>query len=123
VKNDEKRDLIGWMLQQSNSVFVHLKPGHKGVQVPLQFQNDRKLCLQLGLNLARPIHDLHVTDDGFSCTLSFGGRPSPCSVPWESVFAMVTEDGMGKIWKDDAPEDAPAKKAASKRPSHLRLVK
>lgn len=123
MKNDEKRDLIGWMLAQSNSVFVHLKPGHRGVQVPLKFQHDRKLCLQIGLNLVRPVRELSITDMGFGAWLSFSGIEHYCRVPWESVFAMVTEDGMGKFWQEDCPEDAPAKKAASKRPNHLRLVK
>lgn len=98
------------LLEQA-SVFVHLDPRRSEVRVPEWFKKQPQLTLQIGLNLPVPIRDLHVDDEGASCTLSFNRTPHLCFFPWPSVFAMVGEDGRGMVWPDDVPPEVAAQQA------------
>jgi hypothetical protein len=95
--------------------------------VPIGFKKQPQLVLQIGLNLAVPIPDLRLDDEGMTCTLSFNRSPFYCVVPWSSVFAMVGDDGRGMVWPDDVPPaiatnaqarqaEPPAKRPPPKRP-------
>ena len=75
-----------------------------------------------------------------SGTLTFGGQPFLCVLPWTAVYAaMVEGEQRGTVWPEDVPEDVltgtaeapapvpPAAEAAptptrAKRQSHLKLV-
>ncbi len=111
-----KKDVALALLEQS-SVFVHLDPRAERVSVPLWFKKQPQLVLQIGLNMAIPIPDLQVDEEGLSCTLSFNRSPHYCVVPWGSVYALVGEDGRGMVWPDDVPPEVAAQmqqKAAPK---------
>jgi len=99
-----KKDVAVALLEQS-SVFVHLDPRAERVSVPTWFKKQPQLVLQIGLNMAIPIPDLRVDEDGLSCTLSFNRTPHYCVVPWSSVYALVGEDGRGMVWPDDVPPE------------------
>lgn len=99
-----KKDVALALLEKS-SMFVHLDPRGERVLVPNWFRKQPQLVLQVGLNMAIPIPDLHVDDDGLSCTLSFNRSPHHCVVPWSSVYALVGEDGRGMVWPDDVPPE------------------
>ena len=99
-----KKDVVLSLLEGSTA-FLHLDPRKHGVVVPLQFKNKPQLVLQVGLNMAVPIPDLRVEEDGVTCTLSFGGRPFWCSMPFSAVYAVVGEDGRGMVWPDDLPPE------------------
>jgi stringent starvation protein B len=86
-------------------MFVHLDPRRSGVIVPNGLGNQPQLVLQIGLNMAIPIPDLKVEDDGLSCTLSFNRAPFWCRLPWNAVYALVGEDGRGMVWPDDVPPE------------------
>jgi stringent starvation protein B len=66
--------------------------------------------------MAIPIPDLRLDDDGMRCTLSFGGSPFFCVVPWNVVFAIVGGDARGMVWPDDVPVEV------SRQPSPPRAV-
>ena len=102
-----KKDVAVALLEQS-SVFVHLDPRAERVSVPTWFKKQPQLVLQVGLNMAIPIPDLHVDEDGLSCTLSFNRTPHYCVVPWSSVYALVGEDGRGMVWPDNVPPEVAA---------------
>jgi stringent starvation protein B len=115
---------VALALLERSSVHVHLDPRVTSVIVPPWFKSQPQLVLQIGLNMPVPIPDLHLDEDGLSCTLSFNRSPFHCVVPWASVFAMVGEDGRGMVWPDDVPVEvsrqtrapvqaAPAPKEAS----------
>ena len=111
-----KKDVAVALLEQS-SVFVHLDPRAERVSVPTWFKKQPQLVLQVGLNMAIPIPDLRVDEDGLACTLSFNRTPHYCVVPWSSVYALVGEDGRGMVWPDDVPPEVAAQmqqKAAPK---------
>jgi stringent starvation protein B len=96
---------VALALLESSSVFVHLDPRRDGVVVPKGFTRQPQLVLQIGLNMAVPIRDLDVGDDGITCTLSFSRTPFWCSLPWTAIFALVSEDGRGGIWPEDVPSE------------------
>jgi stringent starvation protein B len=109
-----KKDVLLALLEQS-SVFVHLDPRQPEVRVPEWFKKQPQLILQIGLNLAVPIRDLEVDDEGVSCTLSFSRSPHFCYLPWAAVYAIVGEDGRGMVWPDDVPAEVAAQQRAQVR--------
>ena len=109
---------VALALLEQTTAFVHLDPRLQGVVVPMTFKSRGQLVLQVGLNMAVPIPDLRVEDDGLSCTLSFSGRPFWCSIPWSAVYAVVGEDGRGMVWPEDLPPElAQQQKAAAPAPA------
>lgn len=102
-----KREVMLALLAEA-SVFIHLDPRGPAVRVPPWFKNQAQLVLQVGLNMAVPIPDLDVSEEGIKCTLSFSRRPFYCSIPWKSVFGLVREGGPGLVWPDDVPVEVAA---------------
>ncbi|MGH7440834.1 MAG: ClpXP protease specificity-enhancing factor SspB [Polyangiaceae bacterium] len=97
---------VALALLERTSVFVHLDPRVDAVVVPVGFKKQAQLVLQVGLNMPVPIRDLHLDDEGMTCTLSFNRTPFFCIVPWSSVYAVVgCDDGRGMIWPDDVPPE------------------
>lgn len=113
------------LLEQA-SMYIHLDPRVASVQVPPGFKNQPQLVLQVGLNMAVAIPDLHVDDHGLSCTLSFNRTPFFCMIPWPAVFALVGENGQAMVWAEDVPAEVAAQAQAQKAPekprTHLRSV-
>jgi hypothetical protein len=62
------------------------------------------------MNMAIPIPDLKVDDEGVSCTLSFNRRPFWCRLPWTAIYALVGEDMKGMIWPDEVPSEVAAQR-------------
>ena len=109
-----KKD-VALALLQGPSLFIHLDPRKPEVIVPLHFKKQAQLVLQVGLNMAVPIPDLNVDDEGVSCTLSFNRSPFWCRLPWTAIYALVGDDRRGMIWPDEVPaevESAQSKPAA-----------
>ncbi len=116
-----KKDVLLGLLEKT-SVLVHLDARRDDVQVPKHLKSNAQLILQLGLNLAVPIKDLEVNDDGVSCTLSFARTPFFCVLPYPAIFAMVSEDGgKAMVWPEDVP--AEVARAAEAEARKLGLVK
>lgn len=98
-----KKEVLLELLEKSN-VLMHLDARRDDVMVPRNLKTNPQLVLQLGLNLAIPIRDLDVGDDGVTCTLSFNRTPFSCVLPYPAIFAMVAEDGRAMVWPEDVPE-------------------
>src|SRR4051812_6459906 len=109
-----KKDVAIALLEQS-MVFVHLDPRNEAVKGPPWFKKQPQLVLQLGLNMAIPIPDLDVGDEGISCALSFDRAPHYCWIPWTSVYALVGDKGRGMVWPDDVPREVAAQTAQQPR--------
>jgi stringent starvation protein B len=121
-------------------VLVHVDARRAEVAVPARFRADASLVLRFGFSLSPAIADLAVDDNGISGTLTFGGQPFHCVLPWTAVYAaMVEGEQRGTVWPEDVPEDvltgsaeapapaaaepaAPAPAPRAKRQSHLKLV-
>lgn len=116
-----KKDVLLGLLEKT-SVLMHLDARRDDVVVPRHLKTNPQLILQLGLNLAVPIRDLDVGDDGVRCTLSFSRTPFYCVLPYPAIFAMVSEDGgRAMVWPEDVPaEVARAAEAEARRLGHLK---
>lgn len=127
-------------------ILVHIDARADEVCVPESFTADPRLVLRFGYDLSPPIADLEIDDDALSGTLTFGGVPFTCVLPWSAVYAVVSEaDQKGMVWPDDVPSavlddmsaptdkeernahvESPASRPdpdTAKRGSHLKLVK
>jgi hypothetical protein len=101
---------VALALLQGPSLFIHLDPRKTEVVVPPYFKKQPQLVLQVGMNMAIPIPDLKVDDEGVSCTLSFNRRPFWCRLPWTAIYALVGEDMKGMIWPDEVPSEVAAQR-------------
>ncbi|MGE0546772.1 MAG: hypothetical protein AB7R00_06930 [Kofleriaceae bacterium] len=136
----DKRRTLEQLLARG-PVLVHIDARRSEVAVPPRFRADPSLVLRFGYSLTPAIEDLTVDDTGICGTLTFGGNPFRCILPWTAVYAaMVEGEQRGTVWPEDVPEDvltgggepasapapaapAPVKEAEHpKRGSHLKLV-
>lgn len=128
-----KKELLLELLERS-SVFVSLDGRAEGVALPDWLRTEPQVVLQLGYQLAIPIPDLAVDDQGIRATLSFRRAPFAVRVPWPAVFALSDDEGHQAVFPEDVPPDLgelppdapPPKKPeppARPRASHLKLVK
>jgi len=140
----DKRRTLETLLARG-PVLVHVDARRSEVQVPPRFRADPSLVLRFGYTLSPAIADLEVDDNAIAGTLTFGGQPFHCVLPWTAVYAaMVEGEQRGTVWPEDVPEDvltgggeAPAavpapqpvqaatdEKSAprARRASHLKLV-
>lgn len=98
----DKRDVARALLLRG-SVFLHLDPRVADVVVPGWLKAQPQLVLQIGLDMAVPIVDLRIDDEGVCGTLSFNRSPFTCWVPWSAIFALVGDDGRGMVWPESMP--------------------
>jgi len=81
---------------------VHLDARRPGVIVPPQYAMDAHLRLNLSYRYGIP--DFDISDERIQATLSFGGRPFRCILPWGSVFGITSHGtGDGQVWPEDLP--------------------
>ncbi|MCA1827432.1 MAG: ClpXP protease specificity-enhancing factor SspB [Myxococcales bacterium] len=95
----KKRTLLGYL--ERGIAMLHLDARRPGVAVPRQYAHDPHLRLNLSYRYQIP--DLEVGDEQVHATLSFGGRPFHCIVPWEAIFGITSETGDGQVWPEDLP--------------------
>jgi stringent starvation protein B len=134
----DKRRTLETLLARG-PVLVHVDARRAEVAVPTRFRADASLVLRFGYSLSPAIADLSVDDTAIAGTLTFGGQPFRCVLPWTAVYAaMVEGEQRGTVWPEDVPEDvltgggeAPAptpviaKEESAPRPkrsTHLKLV-
>lgn len=99
-----KKDVALALLERS-TIRVFLDPRKAGVVVPPWFKTQPQLLLDVGLNTAVPIPDLHLDDEAMSCTLSFNRSPFYCVIPWSAVFAVVGDGDRAVVWPEDVPAE------------------
>lgn len=98
-----KRDMLLSFLDRGVAM-IHLDARFSGVSVPAQFAQDPHLRLNLSYRYHIP--DLEIGGERVQATLSFGGRPFRCVVPWEAIFAVTSSvTGEGQVWPEDMPAE------------------
>lgn len=134
----DKRKTLEALLEQG-PVLIHVDPRRPGVAVPTRFASDPGLRLRFGYGLSPAIVDLVIDDEHVGGTLSFGGVPFHCVLPWSAIYAVqIDGDSKGSVWPDDVPDVVLAHAAEDidsaapsepvepeppkKKGSHLRLV-
>jgi stringent starvation protein B len=96
----KKETLLAWLAR--GVTMVHLDARRPGVVVPPRYADDAHLRLNLSYRYSIP--DLEVGEAAVSATLSFGGRPFHCVLPWESIFGITSQaSGDGQVWPEDLP--------------------
>ncbi|MGZ6124358.1 MAG: ClpXP protease specificity-enhancing factor SspB [Myxococcales bacterium] len=96
----KKETLLAYLAR--GIAMVHLDARRPGVSVPAQYATDAHLRLNLSYRYSIP--DLEVRDELVQVTLSFGGRPFHCVLPWASIFGITCNGtGEGQVWPEDLP--------------------
>ena len=100
--NKDKQDFLSNMLSKGD-VMVCLDARQPDVEVPKAHKTNPMLNLVLSLNFRRPID---VLEDGIYGSLSFGGRPHKCVIPFTAVWAIYEPNTQkGQVWEASIPED------------------
>ena len=74
------------------------------VRVPTRFAGE----LQLNLNFSHRfgLEDFDYDDVGVRASLSFGGSPFFCELPWVAVYGLTSHvDGERLLWPDSFPKE------------------
>ncbi|MEJ7604443.1 MAG: ClpXP protease specificity-enhancing factor SspB, partial [Kofleriaceae bacterium] len=101
---DKRRTLEA--LLSRGPVLVHVDARRAEVNIPPRFRADASLVLRFGYSLSPAIVDLVIDDAAIAGTLTFGGQPFRCVLPWTAVYAaMVEGEQRGTVWPEDVPED------------------
>src|SRR5262252_2910092 len=79
---DKRRTLEALLAR--GPVLVHVDARRAEVAVPSRFRADPSLVLRFGYNLTPAIVDLAVDDNAIAGTLTFGGQPFRCVLPWSA---------------------------------------
>src|ERR1700694_1944230 len=93
---------------------LHLDARRPGVSGPQQFRDEAHLRLNLSYRYGIP--DLVVDDVHVQATLSFGGRSFQCQMPWEAVFGITSQGGVGQVWPEDLPVEVTAERDEALQP-------
>jgi stringent starvation protein B len=98
----KEETLLAWL--QRGIVMIHLDARRPGVAVPPQLAQDPHLRINLSLRYGIP--DLVIDDTHVQATLSFGGRPFQCQLPWSAVFGLSSDvTSTSQIWAEDLPRE------------------
>jgi stringent starvation protein B len=100
AKVPDKRQTLLHFLEHGVAM-VHLDARKPGVVVPPQYAQEAHLRLNLSYRYNIP--DLETSDRHVQATLSFGGRPFRCVLPWASIFGITSHAGEGQVWPEDLP--------------------
>lgn len=85
-----KKDVVRSLVDSGSVVRLYVDPRPPGVMVPASLKPLEWVCLDIGCPaaLVRPIPDLVIGDFGVYGTLTFGGSPFHCEVPYEQIHAV-----------------------------------
>jgi stringent starvation protein B len=115
----KKKTLLSYLAR--GVAMIHLDARRPGVVVPPRFQTDPHLRLNLSYRYAIP--DFDVSDERVQATLSFGGVPFQCIVPWEAVFGITSQaSGDGQVWPEDLPTEVVRSLGDKEEPAQKRAV-
>ena len=100
--NKNKYDILVQLLSEGDAM-VCLDARHSEVDVPNTHKDNPALSLVFNLNFRRPFD---VQETGIFATLSFGGRPHKCVIPFEAVWSIhEPESKKGQVWEESFPKD------------------
>ena len=115
--NKNKYDILVQLLSEGDAM-VCLDARHSEVDIPNTHKDNPALSLVFNLNFRRPF-DVQAT--GIFATLSFGGRPHKCVIPFEAVWAIhEPESKKGQVWEASFPKDLKLQVAANVKEDSLK---
>jgi stringent starvation protein B len=100
--HEDKKTVLEQYLETGMTLIV-LDARVPGVDVPDHLRQD----FQLRLNLSYKFdHPMTLSQWGVVATLTFGGVPYTCRIPWIAVFAMVSHaTGHPQVFPNDIPSE------------------
>ncbi len=108
-----KRELLEKLLEDG-MVMVTLDARRPGVDAPSRFADDASLRLNLSYRFGLP---LEINDWGVRATLTFGGMPHKCKLPWSSIYAMVSHVSAEQyVFPEDVPDELVEQALAGEAP-------
>lgn len=134
-----KRRIIEDLLKDESFIMVIVDVTFDGLLLPKSLLETREpVGLNIGYDMAIPIPDLVIDDEGIKGTLSFSRTPSYCVIPWGAI-AQLSHDNEHLVWvlphasryqkisdsksKDENSDSSDGEeKKDDQKPSHLRLV-
>lgn len=117
---DKKQTLLGYLSR--GVAMVHLDARRSGVTVPPQYAQEAHLRLNLSYRYSIP--DLELSEEHVQATLSFGGRPFQCILPWDSIFGITCQaSGDGQVWPEDLPSEVKETADRRRRESTVRAAR
>jgi stringent starvation protein B len=129
----DKRKAVEALLERG-PILVHVDSRHDTVEVPARLRGNPRLVLRFGYGLTPAIPDLVVDATHIAGTLTFGGLPYLCVVPWNAMYGVMVEgEQRGTVWPEDVPDDVllgatdedsgdDKSEPRPKRGNHLKLV-
>lgn len=107
--NEQKLKITQKLLERTDGIgmqgiYIHADTGVEQIVIPDHLRNKDSVVLQVGRFMPVPIPDLRVDAAGVYGTLSFGGFPFTCFIPWDAIYALVDGSGMGGVWTEYMPE-------------------
>lgn len=97
-----KRDLVESLLDRG-MVMVTLDARSPGVDVPPRLRDDGRLRLNLSHRFGL---SMDLNDWGVHATLTFGGVPHPCKLPWGSIYQVLSHATSEQyVFPADVPDD------------------
>jgi stringent starvation protein B len=101
-ENKNKYDFLLSLLSEGDAM-ICLDARLPDVDVPREHKTNPSLNLVLNLNFRRP---LDVQVEAVYVTLAFQGRPHPCVIPFDAVWAIF-EPALkkGQVWEESIPPD------------------
>ena len=96
----KRRTLLSYL--KAGVAMVHVDARRPGVSVPTRYAPEAHLRLNLSYRYSIP--DLEIGDLRVQATLSFGGVPFLCVLPWDAIFGITSAaSGDGQVWPEDLP--------------------
>lgn len=101
----EKEALIGEMLERS-MVMLTVDARAPGVEVPPRLRQDPQLRLNLSYRFGL---QLELGPWGIHTTLTFGGVPHSCKLPWSAIYQVFSHQTSEQyVFLEDVPDDLAA---------------
>lgn len=87
--DERKRDQFDAWIREG-LVMTIVNTTFPDVRVPAQFVG--QVMLRLNFSLRYNVPDFRWDDGGIVCTLSFGGTPFRCEVPWGAIYVLSSRE-------------------------------
>lgn len=101
-ENKNKYDFLLSLLSEGDAM-ICLDARLPEVDVPKNHKDNPSLNLIINLNFRRP---LDIEKEGVYVTLAFQGRPHPCVIPFDAVWAIFDPTlKKGQVWDESIPAD------------------
>ncbi len=97
-----KKDAVEELLSKGDTMLC-IDSRHPEIKVPAAQRGtaDLRLVLNLGFR-----HSIQVLPEGIEAELLFGGSPSLCWIPYDSLWSVFNpQTGEGYLWPGQLPEE------------------